>query len=60
MRKFGLTCQSEKYMHYIMKGWLNGMHLEAELTPFQVKKNKEIQMISAPMAYVKNLKDFVL
>lgn len=42
-----------------MSEWLEGAKVEVEMTPFQatVKKNKT--MITAPMAYVTDLREFL-
>ena len=60
MRKFGVKLPSEKKMRAAMGEWKIGEDINCEKTPFIFTKDKKRVMKSAPMAYVKDLKECIL
>ena len=60
MRKFGFQSPPEYKMRITMETWCADDNFESELTPFNGVFEKKVIMISAAMAYVKNLVDFVI
>ena len=47
-------------MRVVAENWLNGEKIISENTPFLFVKDKKQYIKAAPMAYIPNLKDFIL
>ena len=61
MKKFNIKCPSEKKMREVEIRCLNGNNVTSENVPFvSMTKEKKIIVKAAPMAYVPELKSFIL